>query len=108
MDEIGTGTDPDQGAALASALLLKFSELGLLTVVTTHYNDIKTLADEREDFINASVGFDLETLKPTYELTWGHSGTSNAIDIAESLGFDKKIIAEARALLKGNLIMIKN
>ncbi|MGV2828705.1 endonuclease MutS2 [Myxosarcina sp. GI1(2024)] len=96
LDEIGAGTDPAEGSALAIALLKYLAEHSLLTVATTHYGELKALKYQDERFENASVEFDDRTLQPTYRLLWGIPGRSNALTIAKRLGLKSEIIDEAR------------
>jgi dsDNA-specific endonuclease/ATPase MutS2 len=97
LDEVGSGTDPGEGAALAAALLLHLSEgKAALTYATTHHAELKEVATTNPLFVNASVEFNIEVLKPTYKLLWGQSGDSNALAVASGLGFDPRVVAEAR------------
>lgn len=96
LDELGAGTDPQEGAALARALLKYFIRAGIATLVSTHHPELKTFANDMEGVQNASMEFDLNTLKPTFRLTIGLPGRSNAIAIAERLGMPEDIINEAR------------
>ncbi len=96
LDELGAGTDPQEGAALARSLLTHLVERGVTTLVTTHHPELKAFAHATPGVINASVEFDLETLQPTYHLTIGLPGRSNALSIAERLGLPEKIVATAR------------
>jgi DNA mismatch repair protein MutS2 len=95
LDEPVTSTDPAEGAALAEALLLRFAHMGMKVVVTTHYNSLKVLAHATAGFMNASVGFDVQTLSPTYRVVMGMPGGSSAIEIAGRLGMDETILDEA-------------
>ena len=95
LDEPVTSTDPAEGAALAEALLLRFAHMGMKVIVTTHYNSLKVLAQTTPRFMNASVGFDVQTLSPTYRVMMGMPGGSSAIDIAGRLGMDETILDEA-------------
>jgi DNA mismatch repair protein MutS2 len=97
LDELGAGTDPQEGVALARALLTHVLERSITTLVTTHHPELKAFAHENPGVINASVEFDLESLKPTYHLTIGLPGRSNALAIADRLGMPNSIIERARA-----------
>lgn len=99
LDEICAGTDPVEGAVLAQVILEKLSEKNVLSTVTTHYGELKTLEYTNPYFKNASVEFDTETLKPTYKLLIGIPGLSNAIAIAANLGLDKDITGKAKNIL---------
>lgn len=95
LDEVGAGTDPTEGAALAAALLRQLAERARLTVATTHFGELKALKYADPRFENASVAFDVETLSPTYHLQWGIPGRSNALAIAARLGLDGRVVAAA-------------
>lgn len=99
LDEPVTSTDPSEGAALAEALLCRFAGMGMKVIVTTHYRSLKALAQTTPEFANASVGFDLETLTPTYRLSMGVPGGSSAIEIAGRLGMDSAVLDAARQKL---------
>jgi DNA mismatch repair protein MutS2 len=99
LDELGAGTDPQEGSALARALLQTFLDRRATTLVATHYPELKAFAHASERIRNASVEFDLESLRPTYHLMLGLPGRSNALAIAERLGLDREIIAAARAMI---------
>ena len=101
LDELFTGTDPMQGAALAVALLEDLTNHGARTVVTTHLESLKTLAFQKEVYANASMGFELETLSPTYQVTYGLPGSSYAIRIASRLGFPQRVLGRASKVLEG-------
>jgi DNA mismatch repair protein MutS2 len=97
LDEVGAGTDPSEGSALAIALLRYLADHAALTVATTHYGELKALKYQDERFENASVEFDDVTLSPTYRLLWGIPGRSNALAIAQRLGLNPAIVEAARA-----------
>ena len=99
LDEVGAGTDPTEGTALAIALLRQLAERARLTIATTHFGELKALKYNDPRFENASVAFDVETLSPTYHLQWGIPGRSNALAIATRLGLDGAVLADAQALL---------
>lgn len=100
LDELGAGTDPQEGAALARALIDELLARGSRLVATTHYGELKLLAYERSGVVNASVEFDLKTLAPTYRLLMGVPGQSNAITIASALGLPPEVARSARDYLK--------
>jgi DNA mismatch repair protein MutS2 len=104
LDELGAGTDPQEGAALARSLLTDFLERGITTLVTTHHPELKAFAHATPGVVNASVEFDLESLRPTYHLTIGLPGRSNALAIAQRLGMPERIIASARQDLSPDIV----
>ena len=99
LDEIGAGTDPDEGAALAKAVLRVLSRRGVRVMATTHYGELKQFALSAERFKNASVEFDSKSLRPTYRLRIGVPGASNALDIAARLGMPPELVQRARRYL---------
>jgi len=92
LDEVGAGTDPAEGSALAIALLQYLADHAQLTVATTHFGELKALKYEDQRFENASVEFDDATLSPTYRLLWGIPGRSNALAIALRLGLKAEVV----------------
>ena len=95
-DELGAGTDPQEGAALARAILNHLLETGCTILVATHYPELKSFAHSTEGVVNASLEFDIKTLRPTYHLTIGLPGRSNALLIAQRLGLPQPIIESAK------------
>ncbi|NET26528.1 endonuclease MutS2 [Okeania sp. SIO1I7] len=102
LDEIGAGTDPTEGSALATSILQYLADHALLTVATTHFGELKALKYDDERFENASVEFDINSLQPTYRLLWGIPGRSNAMTIAGKLGLKQEIIYRAQDYVGGN------
>ncbi len=96
LDELGAGTDPQEGAAIARAILSHLIDRGITTFVATHYPELKSFAHGTPGVVNASLEFDVQTLRPTYRLTIGLPGRSNALLIAQRLGLDQKIVSAAR------------
>jgi DNA mismatch repair protein MutS2 len=101
LDEVGAGTDPVEGSALAIALLNYLADHALLTMATTHYGELKALKYQDERFENASVEFNDQTLSPTYRLLWGIPGRSNALTIAQRLGLPSEIVETAKTRMGG-------
>lgn len=107
-DELGAGTDPSEGSALARAILTFLLDRHISTIATTHYSELKAFAHEQKGVVNASVEFDLETLSPTYRLNIGLPGRSNALAIAQRLGLDNRIVRGARRFLGDAGIRMEN
>ncbi|WP_025324241.1 endonuclease MutS2 [Deferrisoma camini] len=101
LDELGAGTDPREGAALALAVLVALMEAGATVIGTTHLEGLKGFAYARAEAENAAVAFDRETGRPLYRLIYGRTGRSNALDVAERLGFPPEVLARARAYAAG-------
>ncbi len=99
LDELGSATDPEEGAALAVAIASHFGRVGCMTIISTHHTSLKVYAANTPGVVNAAVGFDERTLQPTYELKVGVPGASAGINIAQRLGLNPAIIESARARL---------
>lgn len=99
LDEIGTGTDPIEGAALAIAILIQLKQKGAIVFATTHHGSVKIAANNLDGFENGSMEFDQQNLMPTYKFTQGLPGSSYAFEIAERIGYDKKFIQLANEYL---------
>lgn len=104
LDELGTGTDPQEGAALGIALLERFLERGDWVVASTHHDALKSFAHRQEGALNAAMEFDPESLAPTYRIRVGEPGRSNALEIASRLGFDADLVERARGLLGADAV----
>ncbi|CAD5896442.1 Endonuclease MutS2 [Carnobacterium maltaromaticum] len=99
-DEIGSGTEPNEGAALAIAILEEFYQRGNIVVATTHYGEIKRYSEVHPDFINAAMAFDQATLTPLYQLLMGESGESNALWIAKKMNLKEHVIQQAQRYME--------
>lgn len=100
LDEIGSGTDPNEGAGLAISILEELYMKGCITVASTHYGEIKKFATQHPDFENAGMLFDINTLEPMYKLTIGKSEDSNALYISRKMGISEKIIQRAKGYIE--------
>ena len=98
-DEIGSGTDPNEGASLAIALLEEFYQMGCITIASTHYEEIKNFANKHPHFENAGMMFDKETLEPLYKLIIGKSEDSNALYISKKMGIKDKVLQKAKVYM---------
>lgn len=108
LDELGSGTDPVEGSSLAISILEHFHDVNTLCISTTHYPEIKNYALTHDGYMNASVEFDVEKLRPTYHLILGVPGKSNAFAISEKLGLDKNILARAKELVNSDDVKIED
>jgi len=108
LDELGAGTDPEEGSALALAIIKKLLEHNCFGIITTHYSRLKEFAVESKKIENASMEFNAQTLRPMYKLNIGIPGSSNAIEIAKTLGLDGAIINDALGLLSDKKISFEN
>jgi len=108
LDELGSATDPEEGAALAVAIAAHFSRVGAMTIISTHHTSLKVYAANTPGVLNAAAGFDETTLQPTYELRMGVPGASAGINIAQRLGLNPEIVSAARSRLGAQALDIAN
>jgi DNA mismatch repair protein MutS2 len=104
IDEFGTGTEPQIGGAIAQALLVQFNAKGMWGVITTHYQNLKTLADETKGLVNGSMLYDRQLMQPLFKLSIGHPGSSFAIEIARKIGLPDDIINAAKDIVGSDYI----
>ncbi|HEU0031365.1 MAG TPA: Smr/MutS family protein [Kofleriaceae bacterium] len=108
IDEIAVGTDPEQGAALAQAVMEALAARGVTAIVTTHYERLKTLGATDARFANASVGFDLARLEPTFKLHLGTPGSSGALAVAKRMGIRDDVVERARSLMGPQVVKVED
>ncbi len=108
LDELGTSTDPEEGSALAKAVISHLAEKGAATIVTTHHRNVAAFADASDALMNASFQLDPDTLTPTYEMTIGTPGRSYAMAVAERLGLPSDILEEARSLIEPQHLLFED
>ena len=108
LDELGTSTDPEEGSALAKAVISHLANKGAATIVTTHHRTVAAFADASDDLMNASFQLDPDTLAPTYEMTIGAPGRSYAMAVAERLGLPDDILEDARSLIEPQHLLFED
>ncbi|MCB9218983.1 MAG: endonuclease MutS2 [Ignavibacteriales bacterium] len=108
IDEIGTGTDPSEGTALAASFLIRLKEKNSVVIASTHHGNLKIIASEMENFQNASMEYDIENLQPTYKFRQGTPGSSYAFEVAEKIGLEKSILEQAREYLDSDKNKVEN
>ena len=108
LDELGTSTDPDEGSALAKAVMSHLSRKGVSAIVTTHHRNVAAFADASEHMMNASFQLDPDTLEPTYQMTVGVPGRSYAMAVAERLGLPQEILEESRSLMEPQHVLFED
>ncbi len=108
LDEVGTGTDPAEGAALATAILIKLRDCSATVLATTHHGSLKLIANDLDNFENAAMEFDTENLKPTYTFHQGMPGSSYAFEVAERIGFDSQFLNLAKEYLEQDKHKVEN
>ena len=104
IDEFGAGTEPQIGGAIAQALLTRFNDLGMWGVITTHYQNLKTLAEETPGLVNGSMLYDREKMQPLFALSPGHPGSSFALEIARKTGLPPEVIRDAEAIVGSDYV----
>lgn len=108
IDELGAGTDPKEGAALAQAILMKIHQSGALTIVTSHYGELKVMAQKTPGMLNASMEWDPVNMVPTFRLVLGRPGRSNAFLVAKRLGLDDDVLAMAREHMQEDVVRLED
>ena len=108
VDELGVGTDPIEGAALAIAILQQLTDQGAKVIATTHYSELKSFAMSEPGYTNAGMEFDLATLRPTYRLLVGYAGSSNAFEISRRLGLPDEVIENAKEQVKEEAMRLES
>lgn len=103
-DEMGSGTEPMIGGALAQAILDNLAESGCFGIVTTHYQNLKTFADEKEGFVNGAMIYDRQHLRPTFQLSVGNPGSSFALEIARNIGLPKSVVEDAKSIVGSDYV----
>jgi DNA mismatch repair protein MutS2 len=108
IDELGAGTDPQEGAALALAILKRLNSSGALSVITSHFSELKIAAQQNPGMQNASVEWDAVNLRPTYRLVVGRPGRSNAFLVARRLGLPEDVLDEARSSMREEMLHLED
>jgi len=108
VDELGTGTDPVEGSALAQAVLEKLIARGTIVIATTHHNGLKAFANDNKKVMNGAMEFDTNSLNPTYVLQMGAPGSSYALEISERLGLDSSVISRSREIIGSDSVKLEN
>ena len=105
-DEMGSGTEPQIGGAIAQSILMQLAKSGCFGIITTHYHNLKTLAESSDGFVNGAMLYDRARLQPTFQLSIGNPGSSFAVDIAHKMGLPKEVIDEAKQLVGSEYVNI--
>ena len=108
LDELGTSTDPEEGSALAKAIIAHLARKRAMTIVTTHHRNVAAFAEASDDMMNASFQLDPHTLEPTYRMTVGVPGRSYAMAVAERLGLPIEILGESRELMEPQHLLFED